>query len=85
MNFTDYSTLQYLPAEQIALAYYKQQKIKPFFGVGNGWEITRSINTYLLVFFNTYLKGENNVSFKKCDPLTENTILKCGMKTPQVK
>lgn len=84
MNFTDYSTIQYLPAEQLAINYFKQQG-KKYFGTGNGWEITRSINTYLLAFFNTYLKGENNVSFKKCDPLTENTILKCGMKTPQVK
>lgn len=83
MNFTDYSTLQYLPAEQIALAYSKQQKMKPILGIGNGWEITNSINIYLLQFFNTYLKGVMNPAFKNCDPLAKNTFIKCGEKNTQ--
>ena len=47
-------------------------------GTGNGWEITDSINTYLVQFFNTYLKGEENPSFKKCIPLHKDTYIKCG-------
>ena len=47
-------------------------------GIGDGWEITDSINTYLVQFFNTYLKGEKNQAFKKCIPLHKNTYIKCG-------
>ena len=47
-------------------------------GTGNGWEITDSINTYLVQFFNTYLKGEENPAFKKCIPLHKDTYIKCG-------
>jgi hypothetical protein len=78
MNFTDYSTIQYLPAEQLALNYFKQQGKKSMFGTGNGWEITNSINVYLLQFFDTYLKGKENLTFKKCQPLASNTFIKCG-------
>ncbi len=47
-------------------------------GTGNGWEITDSINTYLVRFFNTFLKGEENPAFKKCIPLHKDTFMKCG-------
>ncbi len=47
-------------------------------GTGNGWEITDSINTYLVQFFNTFLKGEVNPAFKKCIPLHKDTFMKCG-------
>lgn len=47
-------------------------------GTGNGWEITDSINTYLVQFFNTYLKGEESPAFKKCIPLHKDTYIKCG-------
>ena len=50
-----------------------------FLGTGNGWEITDSINTYLVQFFNIYLKGEENPAFKKCIPLYKNTHIKCGL------
>ena len=47
-------------------------------GTGNGWEITDSINTYLVHFFNTHLKGKENSAFKKCGPLYKNTYIRCG-------
>lgn len=47
-------------------------------GTGNGWEITDSINTYLVRFFNTYLKEQENSAFNKCSPLHKNTYIKCG-------
>ncbi len=47
-------------------------------GTGNGWEITASINTYLVQFFNMYLKGEENPAFNNCIPLITNTYIKCG-------
>ena len=47
-------------------------------GTGNGWEITDSINTYLVQFFNMYLKGEENPVFKTCSPLHKDTYMKCG-------
>lgn len=78
MNFSDFSTLQYLPAEQIALAYFKQQGMKSPLGAGNGWEITNTINIYLVQFFDTYLKGEINLAFKKCTVLSKDNYIKCG-------
>ncbi len=50
-------------------------------GTGNGWDITDSINTYLVRFFNMYLNGEENPAFKKCIPLHKDTYMKCGPAT----
>jgi hypothetical protein len=49
-----------------------------FLGDGEGTEITSSVNTYLLQFFNTYLKGDINPILKKCDVLSKDTYIKCG-------
>jgi hypothetical protein len=49
-----------------------------FLGTGNGFTITQDVNTYLLEFFNTFLKGEGNSSLKKCTALSKNTHLQCG-------
>lgn len=49
-----------------------------FLGTGNGWEITSSINIYLLNFFDTYLKGKKSQAFKNCAVLSKNTYIKCG-------
>lgn len=46
-------------------------------GEGNGWEITDAINTYLVKFFDTYLKNKENL-FNKCIPLHKDTYIKCG-------
>ncbi|MBA2709868.1 MAG: hypothetical protein H0U57_04655 [Tatlockia sp.] len=47
-------------------------------GTGNGWEITGAINTYLVNFFDAYLKNKKSLLFKKCTPLYKNTYIKCG-------
>lgn len=48
------------------------------FGTGNGLQITNSINSYLVQFFNTFLKSEDNPAFKNCNQLTKNTFINCG-------
>ncbi len=49
-----------------------------FLGTGNGSEITDAINTYLVNFFDVYLKNKENLLFKKCTPLYKDTYIKCG-------
>ncbi len=49
-------------------------------GIGNGWELTKSINTHLIAFFDTFLKGQDNISFKQCQPLTTNVYIKCNLR-----
>jgi hypothetical protein len=78
LNFTDYSTIQYIPAERLAINYFKLQGKEPIFGTGNGQDITNSINIYLLQFFDAYLKGRKNIIVKRCQPLVSNTLIKCG-------
>ncbi len=51
---------------------------KSFLGNGNGWNLTRSINTYLTRFFDTFLKKKVDVAFEKCSQLSTDTYLKCG-------
>ncbi len=46
-------------------------------GTGNGYQITKALNLYVIDFFNAFLKGEKN-PFKSCVPLTSNTYLECG-------
>ncbi|KTD56762.1 isoform II [Legionella santicrucis] len=47
-------------------------------GEGNGWVITDAINTYLVEFFDTYLKNKENAPLSKCIPLYKDTYIKCG-------
>lgn len=80
MNFTDQSTLQFLPAYQTLMWWLTitgQEKNIPV-GKGNGWEITHSINTYLVQFFNTFIKNELNPAFSNCSKLSSDTFIKCG-------
>lgn len=84
-NFSDVSTLQYLAAYKVYGAYLKKQGHElGFVGKGNGWEITHSINTYLVEFFDTFLKNKKNIAFKSCMPLSKNTLIKCGPGTFEV-
>ena len=64
------------PIEKIIASF--QRQIGQSFGTGNGWEITNSINTYLVQFFNTFLKGKENLAFKNHTALSKNTYMKCG-------
>lgn len=51
-----------------------------YLGSGDGFEITKSINTYLLEFFDTYLKAKSNSLLKQneCKPLSKDTYIKMG-------
>ena len=76
-NFIDFSTLQYQPIINQAFAYSASSGIT-ILGTGNGFDITNSINGYLLPFFNYYLKNLSPNPFTGCKPLTNNTVLTCG-------
>lgn len=47
-------------------------------GAGNGRDITSSINTYLLQFFDTYLKQKPSPDLNHCRKLKKNTYMVCG-------
>lgn len=47
-------------------------------GTGDGWELDNSIKNYLVKFFNTFLKHEEDSAFKNCKVLSKNTYIKCG-------
>lgn len=77
MNFGDLSTLQYMSAYKKAIPYWK--RFAPYFvGDGDGYEINHSVNSYIVTFFNMYLKGEVSGSLKSCKVLSENSYMKCG-------
>lgn len=48
------------------------------FGQGNGWKLSNAINTYLNHFFNFYLMGQEDEDLKKCNKLTDDTLIRCG-------
>lgn len=77
MNFTDLSTLQYMPAYRTFKAHSRQHPPGNYLGKGNGLKITNALNLYLEDFFNAFLKGKRN-PFKSCAPITNNTFLECG-------
>jgi hypothetical protein len=70
------SDLDIQPVRKILLEL--NHSFADFLGDGNGMEITYSVNTYLLQFFNTYLKGEGNSALRNCVASSKNTYLKCG-------
>jgi hypothetical protein len=76
-NFADVSTLQYQPIINQAFTYVASQGGLAI-GTGNGFDITNSVNNYLLQFFNYYLKNQGSNPFTGCSPLTNNTVLICG-------
>ncbi len=79
MNFSDFSTLQYHPTITKFFDYLSsinQPIVSPF----NGYDITHTIDIYLVSFFNTYLKDESSTIFNtdNCKPLTNNSFVFCG-------
>lgn len=57
MNFCDYSTLQYSPSIMRSLLKLEKRPDEVFLGLGNGINITNSINERLRYFFDEYLIG----------------------------
>ena len=82
MNFSDLSTLQYHPSINELVKNenaYDPALSNTYLGIANGWEVTNNINEYLLNFFNSTLKEENEHPFGDCKkPLTKNSKLICG-------
>lgn len=66
------------PIKEILMTFQRNALSEPF-GTGNGLEITSAINTYLLQFFNTYLKDQKNPAFNDCTAISKNTYIKCGV------
>lgn len=79
MNYSDYSTLQYLPAFQTYLtSKTANQNLGSFLGIGNGSAITRNINTYLVEFFDNFIKGKKKPALQDCLNLSNHDHLCCG-------
>lgn len=84
INFSDFSTLQYQNSFNVYVKYANNQIIpnyplNSFLGTANGWKLTDNIDKYLLKFFDSYLKNEDNLPFGDCShSLTRNSKLICG-------
>lgn len=72
---TTLTELERVPIKETIHAYH--QRFGNFLGKGNGYQITKALNLYLVEFFNAFLKDEKNI-FINCVPLTSNTYLECG-------
>ena len=64
-----------IPIKKMIHVYH--QGYGNFLGRGNGEQIIKSLNVYIVDFFNTFLKKENN-PFKHCVALTHDTYMECG-------
>jgi hypothetical protein len=86
-DFSNSSTYEFMPVFQAVYDYAKKQG-NPEVGSGSGWDRTNAINTYLVKFFNTYLKNQVEEKFNKCEALPiksydtkdyiVNTYMQCG-------
>lgn len=72
-----FSDSEIAPVKKLLLSLFSHFS-NDFLGTGDGREITSSINTYLLQFFDTYLKNQKSTALEKCTPLTNNTLIICG-------
>ncbi len=78
-NFIDMGTLQYTQLIPVLAAQYGVS-IEDLVnvGTGDGYEIANNINTYLVAFFNMYLKNQQNQNLTNCTTLTNNTYILCN-------
>ena len=76
-NFSDLSTLQYSPAYMIPKLHKAFLEPKnSTLGNGNGYEVARTINSYITVFVDYYMKNRNTEIFENCYKIT-NTEVRC--------
>lgn len=76
-NFSDLSTLQYSPAYMIPKLHKEFLEPKnSTLGNGNGYEVAKTINSYITVFVDYYMKNRNTEVFKNCYKIT-NTEVRC--------
>lgn len=57
-------------------AYHQQYG--NYLGKGNGIEITKAIDAYVIDFFSRFLKNTSSISLEKCQRITKNTCIVCG-------
>lgn len=71
MSLSDCSTLQY---QQLLKYLIPQEAV----GTADGWHMARLINTYILEFFNQYLKGIPSWHLATCQSIANDTALTCS-------
>lgn len=64
------------PIKNIIHAYHQQYG--SYIGKGNGFKITKAIDTYLSNFFSHFLKNTTNIRLEKCIKLSDDTFIECG-------
>jgi hypothetical protein len=64
-----------IPIKKMIHAYH--QGFGNNLGTGNGYQINKALNLYVVDFFNVFLKNEKN-PFLGCTALTNNTRMGCG-------
>jgi dienelactone hydrolase len=74
-NFSDLSTLQYHPA----FSYSKirnliRDPLNMNVGLGNGFDISETINHSVVYFFNRYIKGDKSEHDHLCDAAGKNVL-----------
>ena len=74
MSFSDLSTMQYQSALKLYIAY----AAKGMLGTVNGWNETKLLNSYVLQFFNMYLKNQPSPNLSNCVSLSNDSMLSCG-------
>lgn len=77
MSFSDLSTMQYQSALQLYIAY----AAKGMLGTANGWDETKLLNSYVLQFFNMYLKQQPSPNLADCVSLSNDSMLSCGRRS----
>ena len=61
---------------QIIIA--RHRKTAEITGTGDGWDINDSIRTYLVKFFDNFIKYKEDPAFKDCTKLHKDTYIHCG-------
>lgn len=77
-NFSDLSTLQYSPAYMIPKLHNAFLEPKnSTLGNGNGVEVAKTINSYMILFTDYYMKNIHSKALMDCYKIT-NSEVKCG-------
>jgi hypothetical protein len=75
LPLTPLTESQLTPIKKMIHAYH--QGFGNNLGKGNGYQITKALNLYVVNFLNVFLKNEKNI-FRGCIALTSNTYMECG-------
>lgn len=83
MTFSDFSTLRYANKlnELSNLAYnqkFSENDFNEWYGTGDGYKFTADVNSYLVNFFDHYLKHKSSSTFTSCTALNKTSLMICG-------